>query len=406
MLSLPDAQWLVSDDQAPLIRDTVARFDDKVELIQIVKSLRKQHSPETAKRIAELAQLRIRGRRKFNLADKMFFTTAALEMATDEKLAAYKAKRFQNFENVVDVCCSIGGDLFGLARRNSENPELTRATVGIDLDPVAVIFANANLKAMGLPHLAAVQDFANLSLEQYDAVHIDPERRQQGRSTFGDKFVPALDSIFEKLNRRVPAAIKVAPATGLKSFYPDGIQRQWIGHSRECKQQIIWTGELATSKNCHVATVIADGEDVEFSRPMEEVNSCRCGRADQIGDFVYEPHNTVLAAKLTDSLANEHDLCRIENDIAYLTGSQLLNTPLLQSFQVLECVPGDIKKITESINRHRLKNLEIKNRGVEESFVNQVRKIRSTDGERPGTIVLTQFKGNHCAILAVRPPAI
>ena len=381
-----------------MLQDTTARLDARDEVLQIVKSLRKRYSKDRTRQIVELAQLRIRGRRKFEWADQMFFTPAALEMATDQTIAAYKADRFQDFENVVDGCCSIGGDLFSLTKRKQDC-----GTVGFDLDPVAVLFANANLDVLDHPSAAIVGDFAEIPIREFDAIHIDPDRRQQGRSTFGDKFSPSLVSIFEKLDRRISAAIKVAPATGPKDFYPAGIERQWIGHSRECKQQIIWTEDLANRKNNHVATII-DGDEVsEFAKPIEHIESCQCKIASQMGEFVFEPHNTVLAAKLTDSLAFDLNLCRIENDIAYLTGNQMLTSPLMQSFQVLDCVSGDVKKISASIKRHQLGKLEIKNRGVEDNFVNQVRKIHASDGNRAGTVILTRFQGNHCAIVATRP---
>ena len=397
MLQLTDAQWLVSDQSAQLLQDTQARFGAGNEILQVVKSLRKNLSPERASLIAELAQLRIRGRRKFDSADQMFFTREALEMATDQKIAVYKAKRFQNFENVVDCCCSIGGDLCFLASRKTGCK-----TLGIDLDPAAVLLANKNLQVHNHSSSAVVSNFFDLQSSDFDAIHVDPDRRQHGRSTFGDKFEPPLDAVFEKLSGFGSAAIKVAAATAHKEFYPNDIERQWIGHSRECKQQIIWTGDLATRKNCHVASVIVNDKVTEFAAPLDKVDHCRVGPANQIGEFVFEPHNTVLAAGLIDALADEFDLKRIDTEIAYLTGDQSINNDLLQQFRVLECVSGDSKKISAAIDRHELGKLEIKNRGVEEDFVNQIRQTKCGTGDRAGTIILTRFQGNHCAILGDR----
>ncbi len=58
----------------------------------------------------------------------MFFTQRGLEQATDEIVAAYKARRFRGREGIYDLCTGVGGDLLALAN-------LGEAT-GFDRDPI------------------------------------------------------------------------------------------------------------------------------------------------------------------------------------------------------------------------------------------------------------------------------
>ena len=57
-------------------------------------------------------------------------------------------------------------------------------TVGVDRDPIAVLLAEANLAACRLPN-GSVQtaELATLSVAEFAAWHIDPDRRPEGRRT-------------------------------------------------------------------------------------------------------------------------------------------------------------------------------------------------------------------------------
>ena len=397
MIEIHDAHWLVSDDAAILLDECQNQVESRREPIAIIKSLRKSLPANRASLILDQAQLRIRAKRKFALADKMFFTRPALEMATDETIANFKAQRLSSLNSVADICCSIGGDLIGLAQRSPR-----AQTSGLDLNDVAVLFANKNLEAHGISGEANVGDFNDFSIGDFDAIHIDPDRRQHGRSTFGDKFEPSLDEIFARLGSKPDAAIKVAPATRNHDYFPEQVERQWIGHSRECKQQVIWTGDLAIHKGCRVATVISDTTVEEFVRPAESADSCRVSLSRQLKDHIFETQNTVLAAGLNIAYAEEHRLERIDDQVAYLTSDDPIESNLVACFKVIDVVPANIKKITSAVLMHQCGNLEIKNRGVEDKLVEQVRRIRPVAGGQQATIVLSPIQGKPSAIIARR----
>ena len=70
----------------------------------------------------------------------MFFTDRALQQATDELLADYKARRFPAQRAVIDLGCGIGGDLLAIAQRGP--------TLGVDNDPILALLAAANLQRL------------------------------------------------------------------------------------------------------------------------------------------------------------------------------------------------------------------------------------------------------------------
>src|SRR5918993_1758789 len=59
--------------------------------------LRKRFPPELARAALDTVMLREKARVKFTRADEMFFTREALEMASAETVARYRAGRFASF---------------------------------------------------------------------------------------------------------------------------------------------------------------------------------------------------------------------------------------------------------------------------------------------------------------------
>ena len=69
----------------------------------------------------------------------MFFFKKQLEQASNEAIAYFKAKRFQRFQSIADLCCGIGGDAIGLSQKS----DLTI----VDLDRDVLAFAEKNVSA-------------------------------------------------------------------------------------------------------------------------------------------------------------------------------------------------------------------------------------------------------------------
>ena len=88
---LADYQWLTGDEATMLLAELA---DDPSPLHTAIARLRRNLTATRAHLLIEQVELRRRAAEKFTLAARMFFTRTALEQATDEKTAAYKALRF------------------------------------------------------------------------------------------------------------------------------------------------------------------------------------------------------------------------------------------------------------------------------------------------------------------------
>ncbi|HET6937369.1 MAG TPA: class I SAM-dependent methyltransferase, partial [Nocardioides sp.] len=197
------------------------------------------------------AELRARAADKFGaLAGSMYFTPDGLEQATRLSVATHRAARLTAFgaTTVVDLGCGIGGDLVAFARAG-----LTAA--GVDVDPVRVAVAEANLDALGLPGAVGVADALEVDVAPFDVAFADPARRSgRGRTFNPDSWTPPWS--FAESLLAGDACVKTAPGIP-HELVPAGVEAEWVSDRGEVKEAALWGGRLATATRR--ATVIRDG---------------------------------------------------------------------------------------------------------------------------------------------------
>ena len=335
----------------------------------------------------------------------MFFTKRGLEQASGRGIAVYKAARFAECENVADICCGVGGDLIALHNRNDS---AACTTTGVDADELTALFARHNLKA-GCARTngrseVLFQKFESMSVDGLDGLHADPDRRGSAanfqRTVHGSRFEPSLDQLFQGSSNIKLVAIKVAPATPVSDDWPEAIEREWIGDRHECKQQVIWHGERADRIGHRIATCVDKvGSAASFSVPESNVEM-KLPTADSIGAYIHEPHPTVLAAGIGHQLGRHSDLRSLAADVAYLTGGDVQH-PLLQSFQVIEILPVNLKTVAAALKSMDIGALEVKRRGVEQAVGDRFLKLKLS-GSQQATVILTRFAGKRIAVIARR----
>jgi hypothetical protein len=392
--TIEDYHWLVSAEARKWLE--IAADTSEKNLVNITLSLRKDLGTSRTHLVIAQAELRRRATVKFRHADKMFFTRQLLEQATDEQIATYKATRFLEGTTVADLCCGIGGDLMGLTSRGP--------VVGIDRDPIATVLAGANCEAIGAMRVEfMVADVNDLGADRFEAWHLDPDRRVEGkRTTRIEVHDPGLATIDRLLAANNTAAAKLAPATDVPQAWADEAELEWIGNRGECRQLIAWFGRLARYPGRHVATVYAAG--MNTPRTLHGEPNLDIPVASQVGKYVYEPHAAVLAAELAGLLASEHQLPCVSPGIPYLTSDQQVTDPALACFEVIEILPLDPKHLRSAIRERGIGNLEVKKRGVKVD-PEDVRREVHPRGEGSATLIIVPVKKKVAALLTQRVTA-
>ena len=246
-MDLDAFRWLLTDDGQRLLDAAVEAGDDS---LATQTRLRRTAEPARVATALTQATLRIKARAKFgDLADRMYFTTEGLEQATRLRVAEHRAARLvaSSAHTLIDLGCGIGGDLVAAARAG-----LTCA--GVDLDPVRVEVARANLDALGLAGAVSVADATTVDPSPFDVAFADPARRSaRGRSFDVDDWTPPWSFVERLLTG--DACVKVAPGIP-HDLVPRTVEAEWVSDRGEVKEAALWSGRLATT--VRRATVIAD----------------------------------------------------------------------------------------------------------------------------------------------------
>ncbi|HEY3528094.1 MAG TPA: class I SAM-dependent methyltransferase [Nocardioides sp.] len=380
-MELETFRWLLTDDGQRLLDAATAAEGTP---LQVQRVLRERAAPEQV--AAALGQVELRRHAIAKLGDdagRMYFTREGLEQATRSTVARHRASRVGLVgPSVVDLTCGIGGDLVAFARAG-----LT--TAGIDLDPLRVEMARANLAALGLGGAVEVGDATALDVTPFATAYADPARRgARGRSFRADDWTPPWTFVVSLLTGR--ACVKVAPGIP-HSLLPDGVEAEWVSDQAEVKEAVLWSPVLATVRRR--ATVIGQGglaTLTEEDDPGADVGG--------VGAFLYEPDGAVIRAGLVTAVAAGVRGHLLDRRIAYVSGDAAYHTPFARGYRVLEELPYREKQLRAALRERSIGTLTIKKRGVDVA-PEQLRQRLALRGDETATIVLTRVAGEGTALL-------
>ena len=384
-MDLDAFRWLLTDDGQQLLGEAVAAGDDSLATLT---RLRRTATPEQAAAALTQATLRVRAREKFGeLADRMYFTPDGLEQSTRRRVADHRAARLAaaSAQTLIDLGCGIGGDLLAAAR-------VGIVCAGVDLDPVRVEVARANLDALDLAGAVQVADATTVDTTPFEVAFADPARRTaRGRTFDVDGWTPPWPFVEGLLAR--DACVKVAPGIP-HELIPRGVEAEWVSDHGDVKEAALWSGRLATTERR--ATVIGDGGLATLTEEDDPGAGVR-----DVGTFLYEPDGAVIRAGLVTAVAAGVDGGLVDEHIAYVTSDQSFRTPFARGYQVLEELPYREKALKAALRERGVGRLTIKKRGVD-VVPEQLRKRLDLHGEAEATVVLTRARGHGVALL-VKP---
>lgn len=381
-MDLDAFRWLLTGAGQQLLSTATAAGDD---FLGAQAALRRTESPEHVAAALTQVWLRRRAHVKFaDLAPRMYFTPDGLEQATRQRVANHRAARVRagGATTVVDLGCGIGGDLVAFAQAG-----LT--CVGVDLDPIRVAVADANLEALGLGGAVAVADARTIDTTSFGVAFADPARRTaKGRSFERAEWTPPWPFVQSLLAR--DSVVKLAPGIP-HHLVPEGVEAEWVSDHREVKEAVLWSGRLATTRRR--ATVI--GNRGLATLTDEDDRGAGTG---PVAAFLFEPDGAVIRAGLVTAVAAGVAGHLLDEHIAYVASPRQFRTPFARCYRVLEEVPFREKPLRAALRQRGIGRLTIKKRGV--SIVpDELRKRLALRGEDEATLVLTRVEGRGTALL-------
>ncbi len=340
-------------------------------------------------------ELRQKAHDKFRRADQMLFTRRGLEQSTDEGIALFKRSLIGEGHAIADLCCGIGGDLLALGQGNR--------IVGVDQDEGIGHLAHHNAQVYGQKEVSIrCDDVRRLDPEPYDILHLDPDRRpNEKRHSQSWNTEPPWSWIEGLIKDETALILKLAPAATLPAQASSRSLRQWIESRGECRQQIAWFDSLTDRPGAHEAVSVSpEGTPLWSLRGTPEIAVKYAGSPLR---YLIEPARPVLAAHLSGSLAQTHDLQGLWPSIGYLTADHPAPTLAATSFEIEEFLPYDRKRIRSWLRQRKIGRVEVKKRGTQLD-PGQVRKELAGSGENAITLVLAGREKKVTAILCRRIP--
>jgi len=376
-LTPEQARLLLSDEgRAAVATAQALDLDDRLHAAEAMR-----HLGELGRLALEQANLKRKALAKHPDGDRWWWTAEALEQSTPRAVAEHHAARFSGVGTVLDVGCSVGGDLVPLAGH-------ARA-VGVDLDPTRLLLARANAAEEGR-EVALVRADA-LTLEPRCAVFADPARRDRGRRGFDPAgWSPPLDVV---LGWPTPAlGVKVAPGIDY-DVLPSDLEVELVSLGGDVKEAVLWGGSLRRGTR-RLATLLPSGASLASAgAPQPAVRAP--------GRYLLDPDGAVVRAHLVAELAVLLDGWLLDATIAYVSADEARWTPYGRWFEVLEVLPFSLKGLRERLRSYDAGPLVVKKRGtaVQPEVLRRQLKLH---GSREVTVVLTRQKGRQVA-LVVQP---
>jgi hypothetical protein len=340
----------------------------------------------------------------------MYFTREALEQASSFEVSDYRAERFRPFQRLADLGCSIGGDTLALAR--------AAPTLGLDLDPLRLAIAQANLRALDLgdrasfiqADLTAPLPFSLSPLHPSDALcrrspgpllprslalFFDPARRVRGRRIYSVRdYLPPLEIVQDWLPHIPALGVKISPGVNLAELEEYDSEVEFISLAGELKEAVLWFGPLKTVSRR--ATILPGRHTL--AAPGEEAKGMPHLRMHEPQAYLYEPDPAILRAGLVAVLGIELDAAQLDPDIAYLTSEKETPTPFARVWAVEDWLPFNLKRLRATLRQRGVGQVVVKKRGSPLQPETLIRDLRLS-GDQERVIFLTHLRGRPIVII-------
>ena len=406
-MNIDGFNWLLSADGQALLAELCAdsRVSDAT-FLQHITRLRKTYPVDGATAALETAILRRAARAKFPRADALYFTREALEQATPQRVAAYRARPFAGCTKVADLACSIGGDALALA-------EFTRV-LAVDRDPLRLAMLRENAHALGVSERVELceADLTTLDCADCDGLFFDPARRADGKRIWDvERYSPPLSTIHRWRDQVPLRAAKVAPGIPDEQVPPD-CSVEFISLDGELREATLWWDERQAAGIgdrergaeaagwARVATLLSTHSDaihrigVDPTTPPAPVESPH--------RYLYEPDPAVIRAHAVADLALRLDAAQFDADIAFLTSDVWHDTPFARVWEIELVLPFNLKALRRVLQERDVGTLTVKKRGSPITPEQLTRQLH-LKGRNHQIVVLTQVADAPTVLLCREP---
>lgn len=378
MISVDDVGYLQTDAAAQLINFLNDDALTEQNTLRTITRLRERVTPQQAGAILQQARLRAQAAAKFGEdAAHMLFTPDALQQASDPQIRAYRAASVAG-QRVVDVGCGIGADTIALARAGC-------TVTALEIDPVRVMMARHNLRALGLSGEVLHHDATEGIPSGFDAAFFDPARRdEQGRRIFDvNEYQPPLHIIHDWNVAQI--MVKLSPGVDLAQLHehvPQG-SVEFISVEGDLKEAVLHLP--AKSAGATATRIDAQGVHTFYRTGIEPDVLAVAPRG-----WLLEPDPAILRAGLVRDLAAVLDARMLDPTIAYLWTHHRPRSPWVRTWRIRDVMPFNLKRLRRYLQQYGVRHITAKKRGFPMTPDELINRLKLKKGDGSATLVLTR----------------
>jgi hypothetical protein len=385
------------------IERALARLSVGLDALGVAAALRRELSPENARRAAELLHLRERAKGRFPSGKLRFMTRKGLEQATRESVAAERARRFAELAPgacVHDVTCGLGSDALALSLAGMR-------VLASDTDFETARCAHANLRASPNPNCVFVGDALRAPLRN-SLLFVDPDRRAGAERSLNPRdWSPSADELAPLLGRAVGACVRLPAGFDIERCPIAWIEGrdhswQWVSAEGELSEVNLWLGTLASKRagEREVVSIPRQGPLRRWcARPCSVVSST----PEEVSEISWlaDPDPAVVRSGLLGALAKELGAAPLAPECAYLGAPHAPNSDLVNVWRVLAQASADPKAVRRMLTEHGIGPIQVLKRGHPERSEVLAQRFAGR-GDRRGTVVVARLAQGHRAFLVER----
>jgi len=386
-LTIDALRFLTSSEGQHLLQSLMKQDLSEPRTLLILTKLRKEYAAEAAAAALTMARLQQKATSKFgDDAFRLLFIGDALEQASHPLVRAYRARQVRG-KTLLDVCCGIGADSLTFA-------EAGIVTLGVDIDPVRIAVARHNATMLGIENaLFEVQDVTQGIPDGYEIIFFDPARRDEtGRRIFDvEAYQPPLSLIQSWQGDQI--MVKLSPGVKREQLtsYPGKVE--FISVQGELKEAVLHYGDVPSSP--HATLLTLDGAIYHWHETMLPDVPVRA----PLG-WLVEPDPALIRAGLVQAVATQWNGSLLDETIAYFTTPHQLESPWVRSWEILDWMPFQLKRLRAYLREHHVGHITVKKRGFAmqpEELIARL-KLKNTRTESR-TVVMTRHQGQPIAII-------
>lgn len=315
----------------------------------------------------------------------LYPTHLSMEQCSSEITARYKKKIITNYpaihQSLTDLTGGLGVDCSFMA-------EAFEHVTYVEQQESLCQLAKHNFPQLGLQKITVNQGNATDFLKEMrvvDWIFIDPARRDgHGNKTVSvadcEPNVAELERVLTSKARNV--MVKLSPmldiTLALQTLHNVN-EVHIISANGECKELLLILGQKATNKiPIHCVNLLSNGEEQHFCFSKEEENEAKCTYTDQLQEYLYEPHASILKAGGYRCVAEKFGLKKLHPNSHLYTSDKWIEHFPGRGFIITGVIGFGKKELKSAIGSEKKANIAIRNFP---GTVNELRKrLKLSDG--------------------------